>query len=143
MTPPRYDRQELAPLLTQTDIEERVTALIGRAARRQVWFLFVDDRGEQLPLLLPIEDHPTRPDSEDPDRFAALLDEVAEGTDAHGVIVVIERFRDAELTRGDRAWAAALHEAATRSVLTARGVLLSHAKGVRWIAADDYLRPAR
>ena len=142
MKPPRYDRQELAPLLTQTDIEQRVAALIGRAARRQLWFLFVDNRADQLPILIPIQDYPTRPDIDDPERFALLLDHVADNAGATAAIVVIERFRDRELTRSDRAWAGALHDAVTRSTLSSRGILVSHAKGVRWIAPDDYLHSA-
>ncbi len=142
MKPPRYDRDELAPLITQTDIEQRVTTLIGRAARRQLWFLFTDEHGDQLPIMIPIQDYPTRPDDDDPERFALLLDHVADGAGATGVIVVIERFRDAELTRSDRAWAAALHDAVTRSALSARGTLVSHSRGVRWVAPDDYFRPA-
>lgn len=139
MKPPRYDRDELAPLLTQTDVERRVRELIGRACRRQFWFLFVDDEGAQLPILIPVEDYPSRPDGDDPERFALLLDHIGHQQGASAVIVVIERFRDAALTRSDRAWAGALHEAVTLSALSSRGILVSHARGVRWVAPDDYL----
>ena len=136
-TPPFDD--SLLPLDSEARIEERVSALIGRAARRQIWFLFVDEYDAQLPLLLPIEDHPSRPDDDDVDRFAILLDQLAETSDARGTIVVIERFADAALTRSDLAWAAAMQEASARSSVTLRGILLSHSSGVRWIAPDDYL----
>lgn len=142
MKPPRYDRDELRPLLTQTDIEQRVRELIGRAARRQLWFLFVDEGGAQLPILIPVEDHPSRPDRDDPERFSLLLDHIGEQAGASGVVMVVERFRDATLTRSDRAWAGALHEAVTLSALASRGILVSHAKGVRWVAPDDYLLSA-
>ena len=139
MKPPRYDSQQLAPLTTDALIEERVTALIGRAARRQVWFLFVDAQDDQLPLLMPWGDHPSRPRSGDADHFAALLAQVREAADASGVIVVIERYGSAELTKSDLAWANVLRGAALGSGMALRGVLLSHARGVRWVAPDDYL----
>ena len=137
MKPPRYD-EKLLPLTTQALIEERVSALIGRAARRQLWFLFVAAHGDQLPLLMPVSDYPSMPGRDDSDRFAAVLAEVRKASDAHGVIVVIERYGGAELTASDLAWADALHEASGASMLELCGILLSHARGVRWVAQDDY-----
>jgi hypothetical protein len=137
MKPLRYDDQ-LLPLTTDARVEERVQALIGRAARRQIWYLFVNEAGEQLPLLMPIRDYPSQPSPDDPSRFAAVLAHVADACPAHGVIAVIERYASVELTPSDLAWANTLHEAAGMSPLTLRAILLSHAQGVRWVAQDDY-----
>ena len=138
MKPPTYSL-DLPPLTSDALIQQRVSSLIGRAARRQIWFLFLDEQSRQLPLLLPIDDYPSRPDDEDADRFAHLLREVGDSAGAAGVVIVIERFADATVSPSDVAWARALREAAADSPLELRGLLLSHAKGVRWIAADDYL----
>jgi len=137
MTVP-YDIAKLTALDTDAAVQERVADLIGRAVRRQVWFLFVDEGGAQLPLLLPIEDHPPLPDDDDPDRFAALLDHMAEVSPARGVVVVLERVAGPTLSPGDLAWAGALRDAAAASALDLRGILVSHTRGVRWVAPDDY-----
>ncbi|MFP7761459.1 hypothetical protein [Marisediminicola sp. LYQ85] len=138
MKPPRYD-DELAPLTSGSLIESRIAALIGRASRRQVWFLFVDEAARQLPILLPIDDHPARPDPDDAARFAALLREMGETTDAVGTIIVIERYADATLTASDVAWAKTLHTATGLASFGLCGILVSHSRGVRWVAPDDYL----
>lgn len=138
MKPPKFDNR-LLPLSTEKQIEERVAALIGRASRRQIWFLFVDEHDDQLPLLIPIEGQPSRPHPRDAERFAALLTDVHERAGARGVIMVIERYGSAELSDSDVEWAKVLHEAAVASGLVMRGVFVSHAKGVRRAAPDDYL----
>ncbi|WP_150306627.1 hypothetical protein [Planctomonas psychrotolerans] len=141
MKPLRYD-ESLLPLTTDARVEDRVGALIGRASRRQIWYLFVAESGVQLPLLMPIRDHPASPSPDDPARFAAVLAHVAEATDARQVIVVLERYGGRDLTPSDLAWASTLHRAADLSPLSLRAVLLSHAHGVRWVAQDDYGFPA-
>ena len=70
-----------------------------------------------------------------------MLSHVGDATGAAGVIVVIERYAGHMLSPSDLAWASTLHTAAAESSLILRGVLLSHAHGVRWIAPDDYLFP--
>lgn len=141
MKPPSYDPDQLLPLSTPERIEGRVLSLVGRATRREIWFLFVNHLDAQLPIILPLEDHPSLPAPGDPARFARMMSHVGEATGAAGVIVVIERYADHMLSPSDLAWASALHGAAAESSLILRGMLLSHARGVRWIAPDDYLFP--
>jgi hypothetical protein len=138
MNPPLYDREHLAPLTSQAAIEERVALLIGRAARRQIWLLFLDDEDRQLPLLIPIQDPPLQPKADDDVTFAAQLAHIQDQTDASGFVAVLERFGGVNLTPADSAWARMLADAATLSPLRLHGILLSHARGVRWIAPDDY-----
>lgn len=141
MKPQQYDPDQLLPLSTPERIEGRVLSLIGRATRREIWFLFVNHRDTQLPIILPLEDHPSLPAAGDPARFTRMLSHVGEATGAAGVIVVIERYADPRLSPSDLAWASTLHAAAVESTLILRGMLLSHARGVRWVAPDDYLFP--
>jgi hypothetical protein len=138
MNPPRYDREHLPPLTSQAAIEERVVLLIGRAARRQIWFLFVDDEDRQLPLLIPVQDPPSQPKEDDDRRFAGLLANAWDQVDARGFVVVLERFGGMTLTPADSAWARTLTDAAALSPLRLHGILLSHARGVRWVTPDDY-----
>lgn len=137
MKPPNYEDTRLQPLATDALVQERVAELIGRAIQRQLWFLFVDDQQVQLPLLIPMGDLPTRPDAF-LGTVAATLREAMEAEAAAAVIVVIERYADAELTAADREWALAIHTEFERAGVTVRAILLSHRRGVRWIAQDDY-----
>ena len=138
MNPPPYHREHLPPLTSQAAIEDRVQLLIGRAARRQIWLLFLDHEDRQLPLLIPVQDPPTQPAEDDDRKFAGLLAYVQDQTDARGFVAVIERFGGIALTPADSAWARMLTSAASLSPLSLHGILLSHARGVRWAAPDDY-----
>ena len=90
MNPPPYHREHLPPLTSQAAIEDRVQLLIGRAARRQIWLLFLDHEDRQLPLLIPVQDPPTQPAEDDDRKFAGLLAYVQEQTEARGFVAVIE-----------------------------------------------------
>jgi hypothetical protein len=136
-TTPRYEETRLQPLVTDALIEERVAALVGRACQRQLWFLFLDEDQVQLPLLVPIDDPPTQPE-ENIGNLVRLVEEAMEATDAHSVVVVIERYAEAVLTANDRAWAGSIHNAFDAQAIPLRGILLSHRRGVRWVAQDDY-----
>lgn len=57
---------------------------------------------------------------------------------AKSIVVVIERYASSALAPADVAWAKAIHEAFGLEGLCLRGLLLSHNRGVRWIAQDDY-----
>ncbi|MBC7723943.1 MAG: hypothetical protein H7146_04220 [Burkholderiaceae bacterium] len=131
--------QDLAPLTSETLIEERVLSLIGRASHRQIWFLFVDRDSVQLPLLVPLDNHPLTPAKDDIPRVAGFLTQVADMAEAAGVVIVLERYGGARLTPSDLTWARLVHQAAAVASLGLRGILLSHATGVRWVAPDDYL----
>ncbi len=129
---------DLLPLLTDADIEARVTRLIGRANTRQLWLLFLDEAGIQLPLLIPVGGLPSRPQN---DRTADVLANVAElmaGIGATQIILVWERYGPASLTLQDADWALSLSVACRSARVPLRAMLLSHRAGVRWIAPDDY-----
>ncbi|WP_394771270.1 hypothetical protein [Lacisediminihabitans sp.] len=115
---------------------------MGRACRRQLWFLFLDEHQVQLPLIIPVGDPPTRPDAS-VSTLAAGISAAMESVDAASVIVVIERFADQAVTPADTAWARAIDEQFGERGVRVRGFLLSHRRGVRWLAPDDYRFPAR
>jgi len=128
-------RTSLAPLTTDELIRERVVDLVGKAIRRQLWLMFVDENDVQLPLLVPVSDLPSTP----PIEISSLITGTADAVDARGIIVVLERYGDETLTPADRAWARHIHLACADGSARLRGILLSHAHGVRWVAPDDYL----
>lgn len=137
MRTPTYSESTAAPLTTPVLIEERVRALIGRACRSQFWFLFLDGDGVQLPMLMPIDDLPADPHGVVHD-VARSIDQAMEAMDARSVIFVIERYASSALTPSDLAWARGIHEAFDSAGITVSGILLSHNRGVRWVAHDDY-----
>lgn len=137
MKPPNFEETRLQPLTTDALVQERVADLIGRAIQHQLWFLFLDDEQVQLPLIIPVGELPARPDAF-LGTIAANLHEAMEAAAASAVIVVIERYADAGLTAADRAWARAVHDAFEQAGIAVRAILLSHRRGVRWVAQDDY-----
>jgi hypothetical protein len=134
---PHYEDTVTQPLTSDDLIEARVSALVGRACRRQIWFLFVDTENMQLPLIIPVADPPTLPDA----AVSQLAGNIASGVehlDARSVIVVLERYANAQFSTADKAWARALGSGFDAAGLPVRAVLVSHSRGVRWFAADDY-----
>ena len=126
------------PLVTDELIEQRVSDLVGRACRRQLWLLFLDEDDVQLPILMPTDDFPVSPLPEYVRALSRGVSEIVEATDAAQVILVWERYAGAELTAVDRAWARQLHDECVDDGVRVRAQLLSHKRGVRWIAPEDY-----
>jgi hypothetical protein len=137
----RIDASEthLVPLTSDELIEQRVSDLIGRACRRQLWLLFLDDRDVQVPLLMPTDDYPARPERSHVAELANGIREIMNAANASQLILVWERYAGGDLTAADRAWAQQLQNECTRIGVRVRAQLLSHKRGVRWIAPDDYL----
>jgi len=137
MTRPHYE-DTLDSLLTDEHILERVAGLIDRALRRQIWLMFLDGEGRQLPLLMPC-DVPRRP----ADAAFEVVSEFFRGSfdeaNASSMIVVLERRGRDAVTEADREWLRLVHDACAEEEIPLRGPLLAHSQGVRWVAAEDYL----
>ncbi|HAM27369.1 MAG TPA: hypothetical protein DCP11_11905 [Microbacteriaceae bacterium] len=141
MKPPTYNETLRQPLTSDALIEQRVAALVGRACRRQLWFLFLDENHVQLPLLIPVGDPPSSPDPS-VRTLAQAIAAAMEAEEAASVIVVIERFADSAISVNDTAWARAIDDAFREIGVAVRCFLISHRRGVRWLAADDYRFPS-
>lgn len=138
MKPIDRELADLEPLGTDDLIQKRVASLIGRAVSRQIWLLFLDEADLQLPLIMPISDIPVAPETGDLANWTEVLRGTAEAVGAHGVVVVIERYDAERLTDADRAWARLSREGCRDAEVRLRAVLLSHRRGVRILAPDDY-----
>ena len=138
MNPIPYEEAQLAPLTTDSEIEERVSQLIGRANTRQLWFMFLDSEGVQLPLMIPVDGLPSSPTDDETAQLVAQLSEVMIEIDASSIVTVWERYGAARLTAQDAVWARSLKAACAVGGVKLRAMLLSHRTGVRWIAEDDY-----
>ena len=131
------EETQLPPLTTDDDIERRVGDLIGRATSRQLWLLFLDEVDVQLPILIPIEGLPSAPTDEQAvlvvERVRELMGEIG----ATSVITVLERYGPAALSAQDAEWVRSLRHGCADRGVNLRAQLLSHRKGVRWIAEDE------
>lgn len=117
------------PIRSEHDLVGRVTELIGSAHSLQLWLLFLDEEGLQLPLMLPMTDIPATPDD---DTISALarIESLAGMVGAASVAIVLERPGGADATDDDHAWLSAIETAATRGSFAIHGVLLAHDSGV-------------
>ena len=107
---PSADELPNLPLRTDEALLERVRALVQPALRRQLWFLLLDERDCQLPVLLPM-DIPARPApgetggiADFAEALAEFLDAVAAAGAAASLVIVYERPGPAELRTADGVW---------------------------------------
>ena len=133
------NNNRLTPLHSDTLIEDRVRDLIGRANRRQLWLIFLDEYDVQLPLLIPIDGLPSQPDAAGTTAVVTNVLELMDEIGAVGLVMVWERYGPSTLTPQDTAWAQSMAAACLGARLRLRAMLLSHRSGVRWIAPDDYI----
>lgn len=89
MTIPHYDTVRDVPLLSEDDVIERLDELLGEGLVLRLWFVFLDERGCQLSLMLPV-DLPGAPDEHDDEFVARFASDLVEGTGAATVVVVVE-----------------------------------------------------
>jgi hypothetical protein len=126
------------PIVTDTEVEQRVSGLVGVACRRQLWLLFIDADAVQLSTVVVIEDYPAGPAGGSAALVAFRIGEVIRETDAAQVVIVWERRLGEQPVPADRAWAKALAEACAAEGVPVRAQLISHRRGVRWFPPADY-----
>jgi hypothetical protein len=128
-----FDQSAMTPLHTDAQLQERAARLVGRAVHRQLWIMFLDENDYQLPLLVPCDELPDLPPE-----WPIPLGDFVDAAGAAAIFVVLERYASEQLTAADLAWAKHVANSCTVASVDLRGILLSHRKGVRWVAADDY-----
>jgi hypothetical protein len=133
-----YDDADASPLATDADIQRRVDDLIGRANSRQLWLLFLDEYGVQLPLVLPLDGLPSTPTESETAQVIERISVVMEQIGASALVAVLERYGPPTLTAVDAAWARSLHDGCESRKVALRAQLLSHRTGVRWIDESEY-----
>lgn len=137
MLTPAYhpDQPSTVPLADEAAVIDRIRFILGDglASRRTLWLLFLDGARVQLPVIVPIDDLPIRPD---PGLMSALTHVLQEtiGHESMGrsVVLVLERPGSSHPIDGDRAWTRSL-----QTHLRAAGVSLH---GVYLAAAGDVSR---
>ena len=119
------------PLLTDDDVRERVESLVGPAlVDRRLWLFLVDGDRRQVPVDIPIEDLPARPELVE--TLARMLGQVADAGDTDAgpgsAVFVLERTGPGT---GDGAWRTALESVCESAGLGLLGVFTATADGVR------------
>ncbi|MET0589805.1 MAG: hypothetical protein ABWZ77_01390 [Naasia sp.] len=127
------------PLITDSDVEERVRFLLTAAIQRRFWLFLLDAEHRQRPTLVPVDGIPARPAPDDGERLAPMLDFVAEAEGAQSLVIVHERPGPVGVTAADAEWARCLRTAAARAELPVRASILLHDGGTRWLAPDDWI----
>jgi hypothetical protein len=125
-------------LATDEALLERVRDLVEGAYRQQLWFMFLDERDRQLPLLIPF-DVPDRPDEEHRDRLDPFVAHLVDEVQPRSIVVVLERPGPDWLTVSDREWFAVIDDACRAAGVVRRGPIVAYDDGFRWIAAEDLL----
>jgi hypothetical protein len=128
-----------APLTTDQDIILRVDHLLDDDSRqhRSLWLLFLSSGGVQLPVIVPIDDVPARPDRllarNLCEVIANVLDDVAH---AGSAVITLTRPGAETVDDTDREWLRALHAAAGESGAAVRLICLATEAGTRQLTLD-------
>lgn len=124
------------PLTTDLAVHERVRQIVGRASRRQIWVMFLDEDDHQIPLIMPT-DIPRLPKRGDAERVGGFIAGVTRDIGARSVVLTLERRGSADVSKTDAIWLQMLRDACAWARVPLRGPLLAHRTGVRWIGPDD------
>jgi hypothetical protein len=134
ITYPTPDYDPSAPLMTVADVLDRVGSCIDQQSRtgRSLWIMFVDPDGVQLPVLVPIDGVPERPEPHEARAvcqvIAHVLNDAAPGGSA---VISLTRPGSGKVLESDRHWASTLHEAADDGGAALRLVCLATRDGIR------------
>jgi len=137
MKPPHYDMVRDLALTTDELLLERVRVLLDDGYRRQLWLMFLDERSRQMPLIMPT-DIPRRPRPGDTVGFGEFLRALNDDVEAATIVVTLERRGSDTITEIDAEWLRLVRDSCAYAQIPARGPLLCHSRGVRWVAAEDY-----
>ena len=131
------------------DLRDVLELLLDAAIRRQMWLLFIDERGCLTGPLMPMDD--LRPDPDElvttDDLGTVPLAEVLvtrmrmllELTGSARTVLVWERRGSRRVLARDAAWARAMAEQAVAQGVPLRAQFLLHNKGLRQLHPDDWV----
>ncbi|HCS61161.1 MAG TPA: hypothetical protein DIW46_07175 [Microbacterium sp.] len=131
------------------DLRDVVELLLQRANQRQMWLMFMDERGCLGDPLMPMNDYPADPN------YEVDIDDLGTVTEAHvlmhragllremtgnaSIVLAWERIGTEMISDDDRNWARAMAEASRLLDVPLRAQFIVHARGVRQLHPDDYL----
>lgn len=131
------------------DLRDVLELLLQRANQRQMWLMFIDDRGCLGDPFMPMSDYPMDPNEVvELDDLGAVTNAyllmnraglILEATGNAGVVLAWERRGPSAVADIDRSWARAMAEAAAEMEIPLRAQFVVHSRGVRQLHADDYV----
>lgn len=132
-----FDSVRDIPLDTDSDLVDRLHSVLEGAMRRQVWLMFLDEDGRQLPMLYPsyLTQKPRKRDAPALGHFIRML---CDELEAEAVVVTYERRGRTQLSETDRVWLQCLRAACLAADVPFRGPFLLHNEGVVAVPPDDY-----
>lgn len=125
------------PLATNNDKVARIRDLLAPACNpAQLWVLVLDRDSYQSPLMVPIDELPSKPDPVVIESLLTALSAVAHEQLGNGcqAMFVLERQGPFGITSNDHCWAAALEGASERAQIACAGTFLLSPGGVSPVA---------
>ena len=120
----------MLPLRDNAEILHRVAVVVQGAFRHQAWFLLLDARRTQLPIIIPM-DLPRRPEEDPAEGFTRMFRTLGTIEDVAEILVVVERPGPDLATVDDLAWLVGIEHAITRAGLPVHGPYFATDTGVR------------
>jgi hypothetical protein len=126
------------PVRTDDDVLRRVDLLLDESARqlRSVVLLFLDAGGVQLPVAVPIDDVPERPDPLIVGNLCWIIAEALRLYPGGSAVVVVTRPGAGPVVDADRYWARNLDRFAREHRAPIRMLCLATPSGVLRLTAD-------
>jgi hypothetical protein len=129
-----------APLRTDRDVILRVDALADQSSRRRrsLWLFFLSGDRTQLPVVIPIDDVPERPDAVFVGNLCDVIARViAEAAPAGSAVIALTRPGDETVNENDRCWFRALRSCALERGADIRLLCLATPARVRQLLLDE------
>jgi hypothetical protein len=129
-----------APLDTDEDLLRRVDHLVDRDARhrRSLWLLFLSSEHVQLPVVVPVDDVPDRPETGLVGNLCGIIAEVLEDAAPGGsAVITLTRPGGEAVSETDAYWFRALCGAARERGAAIRMICLATPAGIRQLTLDD------
>ncbi len=136
---PAPDSDLAAPLRTTSDVLHRVDLLLGEPARqlRSIVLLFLDGEGRQLPVVVPIDDLPERPDPLLIGNLCWTIGEALTQYPGGSAVVVLTRPAAGQVSDADRCWARNISRSARERGAPIRMLCLATSSGVFRLTPDE------
>jgi hypothetical protein len=129
-----------APLSTDQDVLRRVDWLVDQHSRRNrtLWLLFLSSDGVLLPVVVPIDGVPKRPDPQIVGNICFVIaDVLAHQAPEGAAVVVLTRPGSETVDDTDRYWFRTIRGAALEHGASIRMLCLATQTSVRQLTVDD------
>jgi hypothetical protein len=129
-----------APLSTDQDVLRRVDRLLDQHSRRNrsLWLLFLSSDRMLLPVVVPIDGVPERPEPQLVGNICFVIaDVLAHQAPGGTAVIVLTRPGSETVDDTDRYWFRTIHTAAEEHGAAIRMLSLATQTGVRQLTVDD------